>query len=120
MSDKHKDDETKQDCCESYEDRLVKEIIMEIMQEDEHEDSMSDQYEYSDIKQPVDEAYLSQFCTASWQRFGWYVEALEDGLEKLTFNFSNQEALLFAKVVMQANGITIPDDFPDNKQLLHL
>lgn len=63
--------------------------------------------------------YLSQFCTVG-NPLGadWRFESLEDGLEPLSFSLSNGEALMFARIVMEANGIRIPDGYPDERELI--
>lgn len=68
---------------------------------------------------PTPRRYLSQFCTVE-NRTGldWHVESLEDGLETLSFDLANEEALIFARIVMEANGIRIPDGYPDEGRLI--
>ena len=50
--------------------------------------------------------HLSQFCTVRTGHDGavWTVEAVEDGLERLSFDLTNEEALNLARRILQANG----------------
>lgn len=62
---------------------------------------------------------LSGFCTVENQTgLNWHIESLEDGLETLSFDLANEEALRFARIVMEANGIRIPDGYPDERELI--
>lgn len=63
--------------------------------------------------------YLSEFCTVENPTgTDWLIESLEDGLESLSFSLANVEALRFARIVMEANGIRIPDGYPDEGRLI--
>lgn len=62
---------------------------------------------------------LSGFCTVENQTgLNWHIESLEDGLETLSFDLANEEALRFARIVMEANGIRVPDGYPDEERLI--
>lgn len=62
--------------------------------------------------------YLSQFCTVrNPTGADWLIESLEDGLEPLSFSLANEEALVFARIVMEANGIRIPDGYPTGREM---
>lgn len=63
--------------------------------------------------------HLSGFCTVENQTgLNWHIESLEDGLETLSFDLANVEALRFARIVMEANGIRVPDEYPDEERLI--
>lgn len=63
--------------------------------------------------------YLSEFCTVENPTGAdWHIESLEDGLESMSFSLANGEALMFARIVMEANGIRIPDEYPDEGRLV--
>lgn len=63
--------------------------------------------------------YLSEFCTVrNPTGTDWLIESLEDGLETLSFDLANEEALRFARIVMEANGIRVPDEYPDEERLI--
>lgn len=62
--------------------------------------------------------YLSEFCTVrNPTGTDWLIESLEDGLESLSFSLANEEALVFARLVMEANGIRIPDGYPNRRRM---
>lgn len=62
---------------------------------------------------------LSEFCTVENPTGAdWHIESLEDGLESMSFSLANWEALVFARIVMEANGIRIPDEYPDEGRLV--
>lgn len=63
--------------------------------------------------------YLSEFCTVrNPTGTDWLIESLENGLESLSFSLANVEALRFARIVMEANGIRVPDGYPDEERLI--
>lgn len=63
--------------------------------------------------------YLSEFCTVrNPTGTDWLIESLEDGLEPMSFSLANVEALRFARIVMEANGIRVPDGYPDEERLI--
>lgn len=62
---------------------------------------------------------LSGFCTVENPTGAdWHIESLEDGLESMSFSLANWEALMFARIVMEANGIRVPDEYPDEGRLV--
>ena len=63
--------------------------------------------------------YLSEFCTVENPTGAdWHIESLEDGLESMSLSLANVEALIFARIVMESNGIRIPDGYPDEERLI--
>lgn len=63
--------------------------------------------------------HLSEFCTVENPTGAdWHIESLEDGLEPMSFSLANVEALRFARIVMEANGIRVPDGYPDEERLI--
>lgn len=63
--------------------------------------------------------HLSGFCTVENPTGAdWHIESLEDGLESMSFSLANWEALVFARIVMESNGILIPDGYPDERELI--
>ena len=63
--------------------------------------------------------HLSEFCTVENQTgLNWHIESLEDGLESMSFSLANVEALVFVRIVMEANGIRVPDEYPDEERLI--
>lgn len=69
----------------------------------------------------VGETPIGPFCSVlnADGRY-WGINALLDGLESLCFDMSNQEALMFARIVLEANGFELPAGYPNSKDLLVL